>query len=352
LDDREICFAIARAARTLTPGDDAAAEEAALLAAIYAAPDADEPRMIYADWIEQRGSPRGEFIALQLAKTRITPTPAQAGRERALVHTFGVEWKAPLVRAEFSRGFIAVSDDDDLLGRDPRLATLIRSNSVPESDDTHVPVLRWIDKADDAQIDRLASLAKPLAVEHLGWSPSFFVDGQPHLDAPLHAFARIRVLPQLRSLVIHAGPMWTWSNLRLVPIPELVQLLAAPCMRSLRMLEVRYPVGEVVALVAATSPTSLSTVTITAMGDREIGKLVFERDSRGALGKLAISFPPRPFDVALAKGLLEAIRKLPPDQLSHVNVDRSMVSAIDRSGLRQRFAYALRRQTALDEFVF
>jgi uncharacterized protein (TIGR02996 family) len=35
------------------------------LAAIQAAPDADAPRLVYADWLEERGEPYGEFIRVQ-----------------------------------------------------------------------------------------------------------------------------------------------------------------------------------------------------------------------------------------------------------------------------------------------
>lgn len=35
------------------------------VAAIQAAPDDDAPRLVYADWLQKRGDPRGEFIAVQ-----------------------------------------------------------------------------------------------------------------------------------------------------------------------------------------------------------------------------------------------------------------------------------------------
>jgi uncharacterized protein (TIGR02996 family) len=38
------------------------AAEAAFLEAIRAHPEADEPRLVYADWLEERGDPRGDFI--------------------------------------------------------------------------------------------------------------------------------------------------------------------------------------------------------------------------------------------------------------------------------------------------
>jgi uncharacterized protein (TIGR02996 family) len=33
----------------------------ALLQAVLASPDDDTPRLVYADWLEERGDPRGEF---------------------------------------------------------------------------------------------------------------------------------------------------------------------------------------------------------------------------------------------------------------------------------------------------
>lgn len=40
-------------------------EETRLIDAIVAAPDDDAPRLVYADWLLQRGDPRGELIQLQ-----------------------------------------------------------------------------------------------------------------------------------------------------------------------------------------------------------------------------------------------------------------------------------------------
>ncbi|MFT3712350.1 MAG: TIGR02996 domain-containing protein [Archangium sp.] len=45
-------------------------EEDGLLKAITAAPDDDGPRLVYADWLEERGDARGEFIRLQVQLAR------------------------------------------------------------------------------------------------------------------------------------------------------------------------------------------------------------------------------------------------------------------------------------------
>jgi uncharacterized protein (TIGR02996 family) len=48
-------------------------QEEHFLQAILAAPDDDTPRLVYADWLDERGDPRGEFIRLQceLAKLAV-----------------------------------------------------------------------------------------------------------------------------------------------------------------------------------------------------------------------------------------------------------------------------------------
>src|SRR5262249_51734963 len=40
-------------------------EAEGFLQAILAAPEDDTPRLVYADWLEERGDPRGEFIRIQ-----------------------------------------------------------------------------------------------------------------------------------------------------------------------------------------------------------------------------------------------------------------------------------------------
>lgn len=64
--------------------------EAELLGAIYADPESDEPRALYADFLGERGHPLGELIALQLA--RASGRRGNKRREQALLdqhgHTF------------------------------------------------------------------------------------------------------------------------------------------------------------------------------------------------------------------------------------------------------------------------
>ena len=75
-------------------------EEAAFLTAVCERPDDDAPRLIFADWLEERGDPRGEFIRVQCILSRMAEgdkrRPALRGRERELLELHREEWETPL----------------------------------------------------------------------------------------------------------------------------------------------------------------------------------------------------------------------------------------------------------------
>ena len=64
--------------------------------------------MVYADWLQDQGDPRGELIVLQYRTPR---TKAQLARETALLEEYGEQWQGRLGElttwAEFDRGFLA-----------------------------------------------------------------------------------------------------------------------------------------------------------------------------------------------------------------------------------------------------
>jgi uncharacterized protein (TIGR02996 family) len=90
------------------PAEDQA--ELALIRAIYEAdPDDDEPRFIYADYLQQRGDPRGELIALQCRAAR---DPNDEVAHRAL-NLFDVDesrwlgaWHGEAIAWRFHKGFV------------------------------------------------------------------------------------------------------------------------------------------------------------------------------------------------------------------------------------------------------
>jgi len=84
--------------------------EEALLAEVYAAPEDDAPRAVLADFLLEKGDPRGELIALQL---RADKSKAELAREKALLAEHGKRWlgglaEVWLVDVVFRRGFPAV----------------------------------------------------------------------------------------------------------------------------------------------------------------------------------------------------------------------------------------------------
>lgn len=91
-------------------------EAAALLAAIYANPDEDTPRLVYADWLDEHDQPeRAEFIRVQIELAR-TDDSDDSGklhkREHKLLETNFSRWTASLGKfnrkkcnVSFARGF-------------------------------------------------------------------------------------------------------------------------------------------------------------------------------------------------------------------------------------------------------
>lgn len=96
------------------------AEELAFLARIRDEPDDDGPRLIFADWLDERGDPRGEFIRLQCALARLPADDPRREdlrhREQAILQNHQAVWTASLqglaAGYEFRRGLLqAVSVD-------------------------------------------------------------------------------------------------------------------------------------------------------------------------------------------------------------------------------------------------
>jgi uncharacterized protein (TIGR02996 family) len=71
-------------------------EDDPFLQAILADPGNDAPRLIYADWLEERGDPRGEFIRVQCALARLGGDDERRlpleEREWELLDAYGETW--------------------------------------------------------------------------------------------------------------------------------------------------------------------------------------------------------------------------------------------------------------------
>ena len=105
-EDTKTLAAIAKIVRAPKPND---ATE--MFARVYADPDDDTTRAVLADLLHQQGVPRGEFIAMQLARHGSNQPPTAA--EKKLLQQWGTSWLGPLRPAfqmqglVFERGFVS-----------------------------------------------------------------------------------------------------------------------------------------------------------------------------------------------------------------------------------------------------
>jgi uncharacterized protein (TIGR02996 family) len=89
-------------------------ETAAFLQNIRQRPHDDAPRLIFADWLDQRGDPRGEFIRLQCLRSGFAIGDAHklslVEQEQALLQQHRDRWVRPLLQRgiawEFRRGLL------------------------------------------------------------------------------------------------------------------------------------------------------------------------------------------------------------------------------------------------------
>lgn len=118
---------------------------AELLALIYAHPAVDGHRLVYADWLQANGDPRGEFIMLQFKRADGTADADDLARERELLHSHEQTWLGRLATslapgsAVFHKGFLAaakaVKHDPDALRQvadAPEWATVERLAGPPD----------------------------------------------------------------------------------------------------------------------------------------------------------------------------------------------------------------------------
>jgi uncharacterized protein (TIGR02996 family) len=89
----------------------------AFLQTILERPDADAPRLVCADWLEEQGNPHAELIRLQCELARIGETNAKSAKlricEQELIARNEAAWLEPIRKLGFSarwrRGFLEVS---------------------------------------------------------------------------------------------------------------------------------------------------------------------------------------------------------------------------------------------------
>jgi uncharacterized protein (TIGR02996 family) len=194
--------------------------EKEILESIWAAPDDDRPRLVYSDWLQEKGDPRGEYIELSCKDWGSTPwdDPVRRkadARASALEKKYRAQWVAsarPYIRSwGFARGFVAsiVADAGTFLENpgavvalSPSISlqlTAVKPKQMPAIAAAPLGKLERLDlgsqRIDDAQLAILAASPTLLGLRelHLGWN-NFLTAGAQALAASPH----IRTLKTLR----------------------------------------------------------------------------------------------------------------------------------------------------------
>jgi uncharacterized protein (TIGR02996 family) len=166
------------------------------------APDDDIPRLILADWLQDHGDPRGEFIHLQVIRARLDGEdpryPEVQQRERQILRRHALAWLGPLVEPaaewRFCRGLISLE------ARGERLFT--ETFDALSADD----VWLWVEelRLRDAQPDHLRRLADAPLLQHLC---VLDLADSPLTRRGVRALAESPLLSGLRRLIVSSNPI-------------------------------------------------------------------------------------------------------------------------------------------------
>jgi uncharacterized protein (TIGR02996 family) len=169
------------------------AQRARLLQAVIEQWDADEPKQVYADYLQERNDPQGELIALELhADVDDKKTRSRLTELRGLVrHAIGVPasgWQKGFPRVVTVWG---AEGPTSLYGEEQAWGTVQSVDVPPTSDACHTENLRTLRVA-VSYLKDLARLTKPLAVTCFG-----VLNASQRARAPLR---KVRVLEQVERL--------------------------------------------------------------------------------------------------------------------------------------------------------
>lgn len=164
--------------------------EQRLLAAVCDEPDADGPREVYADWLMGRGDPRGEYIALALARARGVPG-VDARRMLQLEQASAGAWIPPLIAQVASAGVGLTRG-------------FVQSISLAaEQWATHGDALIREAPLRHVQLREPHDLAPALEIAATRTLPALTVSSDRQLETfELEGLARVSPLPQLERLTL------------------------------------------------------------------------------------------------------------------------------------------------------
>jgi uncharacterized protein (TIGR02996 family) len=188
-----------------------------LFAAVHAAPQDDEPRTVLADALQQRGDPRGEFIALQLQRRDVD-------RQRELIAAHGQAWIGRLAqfvmpgRRRFGRGFLVAGvaqlqpeqlDEAASLHEWASLERIWFSTHLPDRNpsviSSHMRSARALIDVCEAGVETLCRRHPELGVEELGVGSTRYSNYQP--TRAIAALAACEGLDRLHTLHLEFGDL-------------------------------------------------------------------------------------------------------------------------------------------------
>ena len=184
-----------------------------LLAAIVAAPSDDAPRLVFADWLSERGDPRGEQIAVEIALARTALDAPERGplaeRAKALRASVG-QPTVDGIAVEFrsTRGMIdhAKLALEALLARERDLfavAPLLRSievTGVTESTVTALLARSWFPRLRSLEMSWHVPAAAVIAVAHSPAARGLERISIHHAGLPVLVFAALGASEHLAGL--------------------------------------------------------------------------------------------------------------------------------------------------------
>jgi uncharacterized protein (TIGR02996 family) len=197
-------------------------DHTAFLEAVIADPEDDTPRLVYADWLEERGDPRGRFIRVQCALERTAPDDRRRSvlEDEAddLLAEYEAEWTAPLQGTangwRFLRGFVewVEADGTTFLEQAASWFAAFPLRGVRFQRITGLPRPKASALAANPLLGRLEALefsgrhlddrdfCQLVASPHLGRLTAVCLHGQEIEATGLSALLNSRWMPQLRRL--------------------------------------------------------------------------------------------------------------------------------------------------------
>lgn len=193
-----------------------------LFAAVYAAPRDDIARMVLADALQQRGDPRGEFIALQLRRFDVA-------RQCELIDAHGHAWLGNLAgfvlpgQRRYDRGFLIScplaklrAEQIEELAQYPEWATLERISFFaqfsysPTVISSHMRSVRALIGVCEQGLEQLCLDHADLAIEELAVASTKYMDYVP--ARPVELLAACRGLERLRTLRLEFSHQRLWPS--------------------------------------------------------------------------------------------------------------------------------------------